>query len=412
MAYIESFRVTGLAGRTKPVEKNLDRHVNIFWGLNGSGKTSLLKILNSALRNEVASLNHVAFTTADVLIRTPSGAAIRRTLGSDSLDDDRPDYEEEAGTSLEPLGDGLWREVSQTESRSWKTEVISVGKSKMSQSFLLNSDFKHTYLPISRVSTTTRNSNPFYGSDSRTSSMRQAYNDAHLSEIFAEHVRLKWQNYNSESLSAIRKVQQQGLASILAVLFGGARGNSDHLEPTDTGENAYEVVTTFLAEQSIALRVGVEDFAGRYNERPELRTVVANIRDVTRQVEEILGPQREFQDIIDDFYSGEKHLQFEEPSLSDVRRRRRPLQVVIADKIIPLQSLSSGERQLLQLMLEILAAEDATVMIDEPELSMHVDWQLKLVHSMRRVNPHCQLLLATHSPEIMAEIDDEYVFEL
>jgi putative hydrolase of the HAD superfamily len=59
-----------------------------------------------------------------------------------------------------------------------------------------------------------------------------------------------------------------------------------------------------------------------------------------------------------------------------------------------------------------LAADDSTVMIDEPELSMHVDWQQVLVASMRRVNPDCQLLLATHSPEVMADVADDKVFEL
>ena len=43
---------------------------------------------------------------------------------------------------------------------------------------------------------------------------------------------------------------------------------------------------------------------------------------------------------------------------------------------------------------------------------MHVDWQQVLVAAMKRVNPDCQLLLATHSPEVMADVADKYVFEL
>ena len=51
-------------------------------------------------------------------------------------------------------------------------------------------------------------------------------------------------------------------------------------------------------------------------------------------------------------------------------------------------------------------------MIDEPELSLHPDWQKGLVGSMRRVNPEAQFLLATHSPELMIDVDDDCVFEL
>lgn len=63
-------------------------------------------------------------------------------------------------------------------------------------------------------------------------------------------------------------------------------------------------------------------------------------------------------------------------------------------------------------MLEVLAADANTVMIDEPELSLHVDWQQVLVASMQKVNPECQMLLATHSPEVMADVPDELVFQL
>jgi len=134
---------------------------------------------------------------------------------------------------------------------------------------------------------------------------------------------------------------------------------------------------------------------------------VSNIQDVTREVQEALRAQHDFQEVIQTLYSGDKELLF------DVGRAARgSLRIQANGTAIPLQSLSSGEKQLLRLMLETLAAEEDVVMIDEPELSMHVDWQQVLVASMRRVNPDCQLLLATHSPEVMADVPNEYVFEL
>jgi recombinational DNA repair ATPase RecF len=57
MAHITEFTVEGLAGRAEPYSHQLDRHVNVFFGLNGSGKTSLLKLLHAAMskRGRVAS---------------------------------------------------------------------------------------------------------------------------------------------------------------------------------------------------------------------------------------------------------------------------------------------------------------------------------------------------------------------
>ena len=37
---------------------------------------------------------------------------------------------------------------------------------------------------------------------------------------------------------------------------------------------------------------------------------------------------------------------------------------------------------------------------DEPELSLHIDWQRKLLDSIVQLNPNAQLIVATHSPEI------------
>jgi len=51
-------------------------------------------------------------------------------------------------------------------------------------------------------------------------------------------------------------------------------------------------------------------------------------------------------------------------------------------------------------------------MIDEPELSLHVDWQRRLVENMTLLNPSAQYIFATHSPEIMADVDDSKIFRL
>nr|WP_290806129.1 AAA family ATPase [Herbiconiux sp.] len=225
-------------------------------------------------------------------------------------------------------------------------------------------------------------------------------------ERFVEQVRRRWQAYRSESLSRVRDIQQVGLAQILAILFGSAIPIFSR--PVGVGaEDAYRLVQNFLREQRISFPVRREDFVSRYEESVEHQQVVAKIVEVQKQADEVLRPQREFQAVIDEFYSGDKHL-----ILNRTPSPRDALSIEIGDRAIPLKALSSGEKQLLQLLLEVLAAEDTTVMIDEPELSMHVDWQQRLVQSMRRINPNCQLILATHSPEVMVDVDDAVIFEL
>lgn len=73
-------------------------------------------------------------------------------------------------------------------------------------------------------------------------------------------------------------------------------------------------------------------------------------------------------------------------------------------------ALSSGERQLL-VMLAHLSLNPNLVgsgvfIVDEPELSLHIDWQEKFVDAIREANPKVQLILATHSPAIILDRDD------
>jgi ABC-type lipoprotein export system ATPase subunit len=72
---------------------------------------------------------------------------------------------------------------------------------------------------------------------------------------------------------------------------------------------------------------------------------------------------------------------------------------------IPIQQLSSGEKQLIILLTEtLLQKESKTIFIaDEPELSLHIEWQRKIIPSIRKLNPNAQIIVATHSPEIVGK---------
>ncbi|MGV0996174.1 AAA family ATPase [Empedobacter falsenii] len=72
---------------------------------------------------------------------------------------------------------------------------------------------------------------------------------------------------------------------------------------------------------------------------------------------------------------------------------------------INISQLSSGEKQLIILLTEtLLQKESETLFIaDEPELSLHIEWQRKVISSIRELNPNSQIIVATHSPEIVGK---------
>jgi predicted ATP-binding protein involved in virulence len=73
----------------------------------------------------------------------------------------------------------------------------------------------------------------------------------------------------------------------------------------------------------------------------------------------------------------------------------------------PITALSSGERQLLVMLAHLSLnknlAGSGVFIVDEPELSLHIDWQERFVDAIREANPSVQLIMATHSPAIILD---------
>nr|WP_234427388.1 AAA family ATPase [Vibrio sp. 2-2(8)] len=77
-----------------------------------------------------------------------------------------------------------------------------------------------------------------------------------------------------------------------------------------------------------------------------------------------------------------------------------------------IQVMSSGERQLLTMLYAVnKMSGNSAVLIDEPELSLHIDWQEDLLNKMMDQLGGRQIIVCTHSPSI-AEDFDEYMIEV
>ncbi len=68
-------------------------------------------------------------------------------------------------------------------------------------------------------------------------------------------------------------------------------------------------------------------------------------------------------------------------------------------KKLSIYDLSAGEKQLLLIFLTVIVQEEkpSVLLLDEPEISLHILWQHELITIIRTLNPNCQIILATHS---------------
>lgn len=81
---------------------------------------------------------------------------------------------------------------------------------------------------------------------------------------------------------------------------------------------------------------------------------------------------------------------------------------IVFDKgetVLTIEQLSSGEKQMLILLFTVflMKQKSSVLLLDEPEISLHMAWQDKLIENLLAINPNCQIFLTTHSPNIFAD---------
>lgn len=116
--------------------------------------------------------------------------------------------------------------------------------------------------------------------------------------------------------------------------------------------------------------------------------------DSAQQAQDIARPKKLFQDLIDDFFAdtGKKIIRTE----NEIRFSQ------IGEALVPYQ-LSSGEKQMLAILLTVLVEDQQpyVLFMDEPEVSLHIEWQQRLIDTIMKLNPNVQIILTTHSPAVI-----------
>lgn len=116
--------------------------------------------------------------------------------------------------------------------------------------------------------------------------------------------------------------------------------------------------------------------------------------DAAVKAQQLSEPKKKFQDMIDDLFSdtGKKIIRTE----NEIRFTQ------IGETLHPYQ-LSSGEKQMLVILLTVLIEDNLpyVLFMDEPEVSLHIEWQKRLIDLILDLNPNVQIILTTHSPAVI-----------
>lgn len=111
---------------------------------------------------------------------------------------------------------------------------------------------------------------------------------------------------------------------------------------------------------------------------------------------EVSAPKKMFQDMVDELL---------QDTHKKIDRKSNEIQFVQGNEVLTPYQLSSGEKQMLVILLTVLVedGEHYALIMDEPEISLHIDWQQRLINLIRQLNPNAQIILSTHSPALIMD---------
>ena len=114
----------------------------------------------------------------------------------------------------------------------------------------------------------------------------------------------------------------------------------------------------------------------------------------TDAAQQLSQPKTRFQDMVDEL--------FEDTGKKIVRTENEIRFSQIGETLVPYQ-LSSGEKQMLAILLTVLVEDNQhyVLFMDEPEVSLHIEWQKRLIDLILELNPNVQIILTTHSPAVI-----------
>lgn len=217
---------------------------------------------------------------------------------------------------------------------------------------------------------------------------------------------IRWNNINPQ-MNIIVGINGSGKTTLLNILYGYYTNGSNPLalamkiipNKLDVGEKVIYLKSldnytqkdkrkrsnALLQELEYIVYQNKENFSF-FNYRMSMLDHPEKASEISRRINDFLKLVNEF------FIETGKELVIRESRLVFVQGK----------SIIELEKLSSGEQQLLLILLNVflLEGKTAVVFMDEPEIALHVSWQYKLLDTLTNLNPEAQFIVTTHSPSI------------
>lgn len=358
---IKSISVFGLFGRQGNTTYEFNDDLNILTGRNGSGKTTIMKMAWFIISgNILLALKEVNFKSCTIITseytctvnRTgPMHCKIELEIGGERLlfEDDAYDPEfEEFADSAEDKANPL---------------LISSGSSIFFPTFRrIEGGFSMISVTPSRIRNGHRSESDI--DDALSSLSRKLSNKEH---------------------QFVAAISTQDIISLLLKRYAGFS----------------EEINAFQGQVSRSVIEKIKQYERTQSQRQEADALLSETRAEIEKIEEFRSKTMLPLDAVRTL--AEKL--FQHAGISFGKR----LSFGDAAEAVNSDVLSAGEKQMLSFICYNAFHKNSIVFIDEPELSLHVDWQRQLYPILQSQESGNQFIFATHSPFIYGKYPDKEV---
>ncbi|VVE49217.1 hypothetical protein PCO31111_04620 [Pandoraea communis] len=356
---INYLTVNGLFGKPGTITYNFNDDLNILTGRNGSGKTTIIKLAWSIISgNILLALREVNFKSCTVSTDEYTCTVIRTGVAHCKIE-------------LEIDGDTYELEDDDEDPDAFTEYAEDKAQSLMVErgSSIFFPTFRRIEGGFSIVPATSARPRPGTKSnaeleDSLVSVSRKLSNNGHL---------------------FIAALSSQDIVSLLLKRY----------------TTLSEEINTFQGEVTKSVIEKIRQYEKTTNNRQDADTLLSETRAEIEKIEDFssrtLTPLNAVRDLVERL--------FQHSGISFGTR----LSFGDAAAAVTSDALSAGEKQMLSFICYNAFHKNSVIFIDEPELSLHVDWQRKLYSILESQESGNQFIFATHSPFIYAKYPDKEV---
>lgn len=411
---ITKVTIKGLWG-VKALSSNFDENVNIFIGANGTSKTTFLNLIESTLLLDINTLVSIDFESIELCLKT---AKINKITLKKQIVDDNPIlfYSFNDDTAIEIACADLSRRYSRMPMKN-RENYFRIKE-------IINEAIKISWLSVSRG--IVNNFDEIENRRMHSPEIEKDLVDLKLYDLIKKLIVYQLQ-LESESNKLADKFKEDVFT---LMLFNEEYDKYDvnniqefeNVEPENIQKGLYQVFSKLgvARDKKNAITQHMEKLKSvivkiKGNQTIEINDVfplslinrTLSLISISKENEEakskIFSPIDNYIKCIKQFISDKTFsISNDENGLNIELKYKKKDKYLIPIKI---SSLSSGEKQLIILLTETLLQRNEPYLFiaDEPELSLHIDWQRKIIGSIKQLNPNAQIIFATHSPEIAGQ---------